>query len=251
MHLNRQKNCFQQDIRVSEYLTALAKTVVLMTVIGFLFYESWWALVVCIPMGIVYLRKLIKECEERKKVLFRIQFQEALQSIGASLNVGYSLENAMKEAKKDLDVLYDKESMIQKEFNYMLRQLYLQIPMEQVLEDWAGRIELEEVRNFVNVFSMAKRSGGNMMAIIRSSISHIRERMEVQREIETLLTARKYEFKVMSIIPFGIIGYMRFSFPEFMGMLYTNALGVGVMSVCLAIYAGAYCLGEKIVNIEV
>ena len=221
-----------------------------MLVVGFLFYESVWGVIGCIPLGIWFFRKLEKECEERKKAMFRVQFQEALQSIAASLNVGYSLENAMKEAKKDMEVLYDKDAMIQKEFNYMLRQLYLQIPMEQVLEAWAERVELDEVRSFVNVFSMAKRSGGNMMAIIRSSITQIRDRMEVQREIETILTARKYEFRVMSVIPFGIIGYMRFSFPEFMGMLYGNVLGVGVMSICLAIYIGAYCLGENIVNIE-
>ena len=221
-----------------------------MLAIGFLFYQSLWGILGCLPIGVWFFKKLEKECEERKKNVFRTQFQEALQSILASLNVGYSLENAMKEAKKDLDVLYEKESMIQKEFNYMLRQLYLQIPMEQVLEEWAERVELDEVRSFVNVFSMAKRSGGNMLAIIRSSIAQIRDRMEVQREIETILTARKYEFRVMSVIPFGIIGYMRFSFPEFMGMLYGNALGVGVMSICLGIYVMAYYLGENIVNIE-
>lgn len=90
-----------------------------------------------------------------------------------------------------------------------------------------------------------------MIAIIRNSISQIRDRMEVQREIETILTAKKYEFKVMTMIPFGIIGYMRFSFPEFMKMLYGNAVGVGVMSVCLAIYLGACYLGERIIDIEV
>lgn len=251
MGLSIQRNCFQQDIHASEYALAVLKTLALMMVIGFLFYESFWSLVICVPLGIIYFRKLMKECEKEKKVQFRLQFQEALQSISASLNVGYSLENAMKEAKKDLDILYDKESMIQKEFNYMLRQLYLQIPMEQVLEDWAGRVELEEVRSFVNVFSMAKRSGGNMIAIIRSSISQIRDRMEVQREIETILAEKKYEFKVMTMIPFGIIGYMRFSFPEFMRMLYGNAVGVGVMSICLAMYLSAYYLGERIIDIEV
>ena len=198
MGLNIQRNCFQLDIRTSEYVIALLKAITIMTIIGFLFYESCWACVVCIPLGILYFRKLIKECEDQKKLQFKVQFQEALQSISASLNVGYSLENAMKEAKKDLDILYDKESMIQKEFNYMLRQLYLQIPMEQVLEEWAGRVELEEVRSFVNVFSMAKRSGGNMIAIIRNSISQIRDRMEVQREIETILTAKKYEFNYLN-----------------------------------------------------
>lgn len=221
-----------------------------MGIIGFLFYDSWRALVVCIPLGIYRLRSWEKEREEAKKRLFRVQFQEALQSISSSLNVGYSLENAMKEAKKDLDVLYEKETIIQKEFSYMLRQLYLQLPMEQILEEWADRMNMEEVRSFVSVFAMAKRSGGNMMAIIRNSISQIRDKMEVEQEIETILAARKYEFKVMSVIPFGIIAYMRFSFPEFMGILYGNLFGAGVMSICLAIYIGAYALGESIVSIE-
>ena len=73
----------------------------------------------------------------------------------------------------------------------------------------------------------------------------------MEREIETLIAAKKYEFKVMSAIPFGIIGYMKISFPEFMEILYGNVLGVGVMSICLMIYAGAYYFGQRIVNIEI
>ena len=246
-----QRNCFQQDIRRHEYLIAGTKTVVLMSVIGMQFYESIGAIVVCIPLGFWYFRKWEQECTEQKKRIFRQQFQEAIQSISASLNVGYSLENAMREAKKDLDVLYDADTIIQKEFNYMLRQIYIQIPIEQVLEEWAGRMELEEVRSFVNVFSMAKRSGGDMIGIIRNSVTQIRDKMDVQMEIETILAARKYEFKVMSVIPLGIIAYMKWSFPEFMGLLYGDVLGIGVMSICLAIYIGAYFLGERIVNIEI
>lgn len=192
-----------------------------------------------------------QDCIEKKKQEFRRQFQEAVRSMAASLNVGYSLENAMKETKKDLDILYDGKTMIQREFDYMLRQIYIQIPMEQILNEWAKRAGQEDVRNFVNVFVTARRNGGDMIAVIQNSITQIRDKMEVQQEIETLLAARKYEFKVMSVIPFAIIAYMKLSFPEFMEVLYGNALGIGVMSICLTVYAGAYCLGEKIVNIEV
>lgn len=222
-----------------------------MCVIGVLFYESVWAIVVCLPLGILYFRNWEKECLERKKREFRLQFQEAMQSVAASLNVGYSLENAMREAKKDLNVLYDRNAMIQKEFDYMLRQLYIQIPMEQVLTEWADRVKLEEVRNFVDVFCMAKRSGGDMMGIIRNAISRIRDKMESEQEIETILAARRYEFKVMAVIPLGIIAYMRLSFPEFMGMLYDSMAGVGVMSICLTVYISAYYLGQRIVSIEI
>lgn len=157
----------------------------------------------------------------------------------------------MKETKRDLSLLYKEDAAIQREFTHMVRQIYLQVPMEQIMEEWSGRVGQEDVRNFVNVFVMAKRSGGNMLGIIGTTTSQIRDKLEVRAEIETMLAARKYEFKVMSAIPFGMIAYMKVSFPEFMGILYGNLLGIGVMSVCLGIYFGAYMLGEKIVNIEV
>ena len=132
----------------------------------------------------------------------------------------------------------------------MIRQIYLQIPMDQILTGWAraggpgGRAEFcQRVRH-------RKESGGDSLAVIRDSISQIRDKMEMQREIDTILAARKYEFRVMSFIPFGIIAYMKLSFPEFMGALYGNLAGAGVMSACLAVYLGACYLGQKIVNIE-
>ena len=187
----------------------------------------------------------------KKQREFQDEIREALQSVSASMRVGYSVENAKKEAKRDLSLLYKEDSAIQREFTHMVRQIYLQVPMEQIMEEWSERVGQEDVRNFVNVFVMAKRSGGNMLGIIKSTTDQIREKLEVRAEIETMLAARKYEFNVMSAIPFGMIAYMKISFPEFMGALYGNMLGIGVMSVCLGIYFGAYMLGEKIVNIEV
>ena len=55
----------------------------------------------------------------------------------------------------------------------------------------------------------------------------------------------------MSVIPYAIIAYMTLSFPEFMGCLYGNVIGMGVMSVCLGIYMAAYALGAGMVEIEV
>lgn len=73
----------------------------------------------------------------------------------------------------------------------------------------------------------------------------------MKREIDTMLAAKKYEFQIMSIVPYGIIGYMSLSFPEFMNELYGNMAGIGVMTLCLGIYAGAYYLGIRILRIDV
>lgn len=223
----------------------------LLAAVSYLFYESLIAFLVLFPFGVWYFLRWEEECIRKKQREFQEQFREAIQSISASMRVGYSVENAIKETKKDLSVLYNENVAIQREFTHMVRQIYLQVPMEQIMEEWADRVQQEDVRNFVNVFVMAKKSGGNMIGIMRNSADQIRDKLEVRSEIETMLAARKYEFKVMSAIPFGMIAYMKVSFSEFMGILYGNLLGIGVMSICLAIYFGAYTLGERIVNIEV
>ena len=86
---------------------------------------------------------------------------------------------------------------------------------------------------------------------MRDTVRDISGKIEVEKEIQTLLAARKLEFKVMCIIPAGIILYMRIAFPEFMNVLYGNVLGVVLMSICMGIYIAAYRIGQKIVDIEV
>lgn len=218
---------------------------------AYLFYESWIAFILLTPIGVWYFLHWESERIEKKRQEFLEQFREMIQSLSVSLQVGYSVENALKETKQDLSMLYKEDTAIQRELTYMLRQAYLQMPMEEIMEDWAKRVEQEDVWNFVNVFVMAKKNGGNAIGIIRNTAREIREKLDVQLEIETILAARKYEFKVMAVIPFGMIGYMKVSFPEFMKILYGNLLGTGVMTGCLAMYCSAYILGERIVNIEV
>ncbi len=222
-----------------------------MALTAYLYYDSAAAILLLLPAGGWHFKNWEKECLRKKRREFQVQFQEAIQSVSASLNVGYSIENSLKEAKKDLDILYSADAAIQREFKIMLRQTYLHIPVEQIMQEWAGRVNQEDVNNFAAVFVTARKSGGDMIEIIRNSVAQIREKLEVKQEIETMLAAKKYEFKVMCTVPFGIIAYMKLSFPEFMDILYGNILGIGVMSVCLAIYLTAYYIGERIVDIEV
>ena len=121
----------------------------------------------------------------------------------------------------------------------------------EVLEEFAEQVLSEDVKSFVTVFVTAKKSGGDMIGIIRNTANQIGDKIEVKREIDTMLAAKKYEFQIMSVVPYGIIGYMSLSFPEFMNELYGNMAGIGVMTLCLGIYAGAYYLGIRILRIDV
>ena len=242
---------WRQGISRKEYALAIAESILLVFLIAMLFYSRVWMMAVLLPLGITYYNRLVKQVEDKGKRRFERQFQDALQSLEAQLNVGYSMENAIKEVQRDLQIMYDKKTLIVREFTYMARQLNLNVTAEIAWKDFAARIALPEVDTFVTVFSLAKRSGGDSIMIIKNAVRQLGDKAEVKREIDIVIAAKKLEFRVMSMIPFGIIAYMRLTFPEFMSGLYGNLPGVIFMSICLAAYIAAWNLGCKIVEIEV
>lgn len=188
---------------------------------------------------------------EQKKSEFLQQFKEMTECVASALNVGYSAENAFKEAQKEMRIIYQEKTMISEELDYIVRKIRLQVPLEHILDEFAKRVELDDVKNFAAVFATAKRSGGDMIAIIHNTASQIGEKVDVKREIDIILASKKYEFRVMCVIPYAMILYMQLSFPEFMQSLYGNVIGIGVMTICLGAYAFACVLGTKLIKIDV
>lgn len=251
MKYKRKKNYWQQDIRKFEYLLALAKGILLIGMISYLFYGTWICTILFSPYLIWYIKSWEKQLVKKKQTKFRLQFKEAIQSLSAALNVGYSVENAMRETIKDLKGIYKKDDMILREFSYMIRQLQMNVSVETVLQNFAQRTADEDVQTFVTVFNMAKRSGGDTLEIIRNAVRQMGEKIDVEREITTLVSGKKLELKIMTMIPLGMVLYMKISFPEFLDVLYGNVAGVIIMSICLLVYLVAYEMGRRIVEIEV
>lgn len=131
----------------------------------------------------------------------------------------------------------------------MRNELDMNRTAEQVLTAFSKRVRQEDVEDFVIVFSAAKRSGGDSIAILKNAVQMIGDKMEVEREIQVMLAAKKLEFQVMCIVPLGLVLYMRLAFPEFFDVLYGNVVGVIIMSFCLVVYGFAWQMGRKLTTI--
>lgn len=251
MIYKRKKNYWQRDIRGIEYLKAFLQGSLIIAVVSYLFYGTWFCAILISPYLVWYIKSWEKQTIKKRQEMFRMQFKEAIQSLSAGLNVGYSVENAMRESVKDLKRIYKKDDMIIRELSYMIRQLQMNMTSENVLNEFAARTGEEDVQTFVTVFNIAKRSGGDTLEIIRSVVKQIGEKIEVEREITTMLAAKRMELKVMSIVPFAMIAYLKLSLPNFLGVLYGNLTGVVIMTICLLVYLSAYEIGKRMVEIEV
>ncbi|MFI3172041.1 MAG: type II secretion system F family protein [Eubacteriales bacterium] len=245
------KNSWQQDISKSEYVHAFLRSAAILQVITYLFYHSIAGSICFLPILIFYMKYWENQQESKLKSRFEVEFKDYLQALAAALRTGYAVENAMREARKDIGQQYKVSTRIMRDTTIMERLLEMNMPVEYAWKEWADRVQVDAVEQFTLVFIVAKRSGGDSVAIIRKSIDSICEKLEMEAEIKVILASKKFEFQIMSVIPLGILIYMKLSFPDFMAILYESLAGTILMTLCLIAYGAAVVWGNKIVQIEV
>ena len=145
---------------------------------------------------------------------------------------------------------YDENAMIMKELAILINYLRSNVPIESAFEEFARRSGLEDIKSFSDIFSTAKRTGGNIISIIRSTASVIRTRVELKRELRTMMASKKYESDIMRMIPFGILLYLRIFSPEMISSLYGNAFGIIFMTVILIVYTVLSAAADRMIRIS-
>lgn len=234
-----------------ELLKYVIESVTLCALIDYLFYQSVWVMVLLMPVPVFYLKWKKKSLIHERKKQLNYQFKDALNAMNVAVQAGYSVENAVSACVRDLEQLYGTGTDILEEFRYMEAQQHVSVPIEELFLDFGARSGVEDIENFASVFYTAKRTGGDMGNVIQKVSRMLGDRIDVKKEIEATLAAKKSEQFIMSLMPAGIILYLRLTSPGFLDVLYGNPFGICAMSMCLAIYLGACWMGRKIVDIEV
>ena len=241
----------KQDIRKYEYAIGVLKATAATAVMSYVFYDSLIPVPLLLPVWMIYMRDWHDDISRKKEQELRQQFRDSIQVMASALKAGYSVENAIREAGKDISPVYSEETRIRKEFERMERQMDMNMSAEEVLKGFAERTGQEDIENFVNVFAAAKKSGGDSIAVIRDAVKIISSKIDTEKEIQTMIASKKMEFDIMCAVPFAIILYMKLTFGEFLNVLYGNMAGAAIMSLCIFVYMGAYVYGRKIIRIEV
>ena len=254
MNLKTLKNFWQQ---VLDYqpdtgdIPVLLQSIGIAVLFGKVFYDSYIAMAALLPLSAWWFIHQKRTLKDRRIRLLGIQFKDVIAAVLTNLKAGYSVENAFREAAKDIELLYGKASPICDHLHIILKGLKNNIPLEKLLYSFGTESGNKDIMEFAVVFAVAKRSGGNLTEIIARTISVISRKMEVEKEIEVLVSAKRMEARIMNCVPFFIIFYINLTSRGFFEPLYHNAFGIILMTICMIVYIAAYLLSEKIVNIVV
>lgn len=220
-------------------------------VISRMFFDSMVAFILLLPAVYLFLvKRRDKLCRNRKQKLEK-EFRDVILSVSANLGAGYSVENAFRESYQDISMLYGENSLMAGELYLMMRRLRNNDQLEDSLLSLGIRSDVKDIRDFAEIFRIAKRNGGSLSGMISNTARMIEGKSEVRREIDTVMSEKKLEQRIMQLMPFGMMLYVSLTSPGFFNSLYHNLTGVLLMGVCLILYVVACLMAEKILKIEV
>lgn len=219
--------------------------------ISYLFYSTFIPVILMILPINLYLKIICKELNDKRKKELTIQFREFCISMCTQLMAGYSLENSIKEICREMKQMYGEKSYLYKELIIMNSKIMLGEKIEDCFNNFSKRCDIEEIRLFSEVLNIAKRSGGDIIEIVKNTADSISQKIGVEREIETIINSKKYELKVMYFIPMLMIIYVNFTSPEMMLVMYNTILGKIIMTACLFMYILAIIIGERLSDIKI
>ena len=244
---NYNKYCFSAGERV----LYTAEGTAIVAAAAYFFYRSWAAGFLLTPLLFLFLKEKQKELAKKKRQELSMQFKDLILTVSANQKAGYSVENAFRESYRDMVMLYGDNGVICGELRHIIAGLNNHIVLEKLLIDLGVRSSLPDIVQFADVFLIAKRSGGSMTDVLAKTAAVIDQKIETDKEIQLMISAKKMEQKIMNMVPFLIILYIGSTSKGFFDVLYHNLIGAAVMTVCLIFYGAAYLLSRRIVNIEV
>lgn len=219
--------------------------------IAWLCYDSPWGILWIFLVAPVWMRRFRRARRRADTARKQQEFKELLLMVSTSIQAGYSVENAFVEAERELREMFGNESVLCPALHEVNAGVGVSVPLEKGFAEFAERLGLEDGDSFSQIFSFAKRTGGDYGKNIRRTALKIEEKIGTGQEIETILAEKRLELGIMSWMPPGIILYVRLTSGGFMASLYHNTVGILVMSGCLVAYGALLLLGERLVEIEV
>lgn len=197
------------------------------------------------------LKKRWIEQKQKKKWELNLAFKDAIICFSNSLAVGYSPENSLKEVVKELEQLYGIEAEICLEFQKMIKQIQLGSTIERAFLEFGEQSEIEDIRQLAEIFSIVKRTGGNLEQVLTKTEGVLQDKIELKRELNIAIAEKKLEFQVMCFVPYGILFYLKVCASTLSQSLYDTVVGICFMCIVFVLYFCMKLLGERIIQGEI
>lgn len=239
------------DMTIIDRLAAFGIGAAVGGVVSWIFFGNIIITIVIALAGSVAAQDIYRSVrlEKRKKNLL-LQFKDVLEALTSSYGVGKNSLEAFTDTLTDMEYIYGERSDIYNELYIIVSGMRNNIRIEDLLANLAKRSGLDDIESFADVFRVAVRQGANINAIIGSTRDIIIDKMEIEMEIDTILSGSKNELNIMMVMPLIVMVGMG-GLGDGYGASNNSFANFIVKIIVLCMFGAAYWIGKKITDIKI
>lgn len=190
-------------------------------------------------------RPFVNFLVKRRYKLFNQQLMDGLSLMSNALKSGLSINQAISV------VVDEMPNPLSQEFNLILSQNKVGVPLEDAFRNLSERIPLEDVEMFVQAVVVLRETGGNLAETFDTIVHTIRERFKVEGKISAMTMQGRMQGGIVALMPFAL-GFLFYTLdPEHIKPLFSHWLGILLILLMLTLQTVGALLIKRIVDIRV
>ena len=179
-------------------------------------------------VGLLVPRILLSYYVRKRRRTFELQFVQGLDFLSSSMKAGLSFVQALES------LVENSTPPLSQEFDLLLREYRIGIPLNEALQNLARRVESEELNLMVFSTIITRELGGDISEIFDHLADVIRSRHRVMERVDTLTSQGRLQAMVCGAIPFLLYVILFLWHPDYIKPLFDSSVGkVAIYAVVL------------------
>jgi len=180
----------------------------------------------------------------------RVSFYDLLEALSVAMRAGSPMLISLQSAREDLLLIYPDDSDIITELDIIIGRFNNAVPLSEAFSDLAERSGLEDIASFASIYATIEGKSSKADEIVRETQQIIADKMEIEMEIDTLMTAAKSEVNIMMFMPLVILGVIGYAGAGFMDAIYTTGAGRLASTGGFVVFIISFILARKFSSVK-
>ena len=223
---------------------AAAGSLIVMWILAALTGSILLALAVAVAVPLV-VRAVIRSQLERTRRHFADQLPDMLQGVASALRAGHGLVGALSM------VVEGAQDPSLKEFNRVVADERLGVPLDEALEGMRRRMNNRDVQQLALVAELQRETGGNIAEVLDRVTATVRQRAELRRMVRGLTAQGRLSRTVVTGLPLALLAVLSVMSPAYIEPLFTTSTGLLLLMFGAFMVTMGSLVIKKIVDFEV
>jgi tight adherence protein B len=231
-------------LRPGEYVLFALATATALALWGALITDQVLiGLLLLLGVPVAFRVHLARRVTKRRKA-FEEQLPPTLALIASSLQAGHTL-------LKSIDMMVEETPPpMSEEFERVLAETRLGLPMIEALERMADRVGVPDFEWIVHAIRIQQQTGGKLADLLFTLADYMREREEVRREVRVLTAEGRFSALVLGGLPVLVGLWLQVSNPDYFEPMISGAGLLMLFAAAVLIGIGSFVILQMVKAVE-